>query len=306
MNEEARPTVSRNEPRNARLGDIPGTRWKSIGKRVFANIGKRNLTLIAAGVAFYGMLAIFPALTALISVYGLVANPHDVTRLLNSGVLPPAVAALLRGQAHSLLASGHSVLGIGVIIGFLVTLWSARQGAAAVIKALNVAYGRLAPRSLFRGVGLSFAVTTASILFAVIALLAVVVVPAIAARLELGHAWNVGILALRWVVLVFLIACGLAILYRFVPNRRCPSWRWVACGAAAATVLWLAGSALFSVYVGEFASYNRIYGTIGTVVVLLLWLFISALIVLLGAEFNAAIEHEAAQQTQRDPSPSLL
>ncbi|MGH8273246.1 MAG: YihY/virulence factor BrkB family protein [Gammaproteobacteria bacterium] len=276
-----------------------------MAKRVFDGIGRRNLTLVSAGVAFYGMLAIFPALTALIAVYGLVADPADVQHLLNSGVLPPGVADLLHAQSRTLGGSGHGLLGIGVIIGFLLTFWSARQGATAILKALNIAYGRLETRSFLRRVGVSLALTMASIVFAVIALIAVVVIPALMGRLDFGPEWRIGITVIRWVILVLLIGCGLAILYRYVPNRNRPGWRWVACGSAAATILWLVGSALFSVYVGHFASYNRTYGTVGTVVVLLLWLFISALIVLLGAEANAAIEREAARvaatRDQRGP-----
>ncbi|MDN5864532.1 MAG: YihY/virulence factor BrkB family protein [Gammaproteobacteria bacterium] len=289
-------------PAGARLGGLSGADWRAAGKQVFARIGEHNLPLIAAGVAFYGMLAVFPALTALISVYRLVADPADVQRLLNMGMLPPGVAGLLQTQSHALASanSGNGLLGLGVIIGFLLTLWSARQGATAIITALNIAHGGLEPRGLTRRIGLSLAVTTASILFAVIALIAVVVLPALLTRIDLGSMWGVGITVVRWAVLVLLVGAGLAVLYRFVPNRHCRAWRWVACGAALATVAWLIGSALFSLYVSHFASYNRMYGAIGTVVVLLLWLFISALVVLLGAEFNAAIESRAARDKRAE------
>lgn len=295
MQTRRRTASTGNELAGVRLRDISAAGWRSAGKRVFDGIGRRNLTLVSAGVAFYGMLAIFPALTALVAVYGLVADPADVQHLLNTGVLPPGVADLLHTQTRTLGGPDSSLLGIGVIVGFLLTFWSARQGATAILQALNIAYGRLEARSFLRRMGVTLALTTASILFAVIALIAVVVIPALMGRPDLGPEWRIGITVIRWVVLVLLIGCGLAALYRYVPNRNQPGWRWVACGAASATVLWLAGSALFSVYVGQFASYNRTYGTVGTVVVLLLWLFISALIVLLGAELNAAVEREAAR-----------
>ncbi|HET8551144.1 MAG TPA: YihY/virulence factor BrkB family protein [Gammaproteobacteria bacterium] len=259
-----------------------------------AEVGEHNLPLIAAGVAFYGMLAIFPALTALISVYGLIADPADVQQLLSTGMLPSGVADLLRGHAHGLAGSAGGALSISVIIGFLLTLWSSRQGANAIIRALNVVYGERETRSLFRRIGLSLVLTAASIVFAVLALIAVIIVPSALSGLKLGPTWQMGISAVRWPILAILIGGGLAALYRYAPNRRKPAWRWVGVGAATATVLWLIGSALFSLYVGHFANYNQTYGSVGTIVVLLLWLFISALIVLLGAELNSAIEQQVA------------
>jgi membrane protein len=280
--------------RRAHFADISPAGWRKIGKRVFAKLGENNLTLIAAGVAFYGMLAIFPALTALISVYRLVADPADVHKLLNAGVLPPGVASLLQAQTHT-LGGGHGMLGISVIIGFILTLWSARQGANAITRALDIAYGRLTPRGFLRRIGFDLGFTLATILFAIVALIVVIVVPALLARLQFGAVWHSGLAAIRWPILLLLIGGGLALTYRYAPNRRPPPWRWVVVGATAATVLWLIGSALFSLYVGHFASYSRTYGTVGTVVVLLLWLFISALIILLGAELNVAIETQATQ-----------
>ncbi|HET7307109.1 MAG TPA: YihY/virulence factor BrkB family protein [Gammaproteobacteria bacterium] len=274
--------------------DISGAGWRAAGKRTMADVGEHNLPLIAAGVAFYGMLAIFPALTALISVYGLIANPADVQQLLSTGMLPSGVADLLRGHAQGLAGSANGALSISVIIGFLLTLWSSRQGANAIIRALNVVYGERETRSLFRRIGLSLVFTVASIVLAVLALIAVVIVPSALSGLKLGPMWQMGISAIRWPILAILIGGGLAALYRYAPNRRKPAWRWVGVGAATATVLWLIGSALFSLYVGHFANYNQTYGSVGTIVVLLLWLFISALIVLLGAELNAAIEQQVA------------
>jgi membrane protein len=289
---------SRKLAASPRRADISGAGWSAVAKRVFAGLGEHDLSLVAAGVAFYAMLAIFPAVTALIAIYGLVADPADIQQLLHSGVFPPGISGLLFGQSggHGLAAVGHGTLGLSVIVGFLVTLWSARRGCAALIEALNIVHGRLAARSLARQIGVSLVFTLAAIIFAVIVLVAVIVIPAMLERFDLGPLWTTGISAIRWPVLAILVAAGLALAYRYIPNRDSPPWRGVFVGAALATVLWLIGSALFSVYVGQFASYSRTYGTVGIVVVLLMWLWLSALIVLLGAELNAAIEARAASE----------
>ncbi|HET7587114.1 MAG TPA: YihY/virulence factor BrkB family protein [Gammaproteobacteria bacterium] len=278
----------------ARPRDISKPGWRAAAKRTFSGLTEHNVPLISAGVAFYGMLAIFPALTALISVYGLIADPADVQQLLNAGVLPPGVANLLQGHARSLAGPGNGALSISVIIGFLLTLWSARQGANAIIKALNVVYGESETRGLLHRIGLSLVFTLASIVFAVLALIAVILIPSMLGQLNLGPMWQLGISAIRWPILAVLVGGGVAALYRYAPDRHRPAWRWVVLGAAVATVLWLIGSGLFSLYVSHFANYNKSYGSLGTIVVLLLWLFISSLIVLIGAELNSAVEQQVA------------
>ncbi|HET7369325.1 MAG TPA: YihY/virulence factor BrkB family protein [Gammaproteobacteria bacterium] len=278
----------------ARPRDISRPGWRAAAKRTFSGVSEHNVPLISAGVAFYGMLAIFPALTALISVYGLIADPADVQQLLHAGVLPPGVANLLQGHTRSLAGPSGGALSISVIIGFVLTLWSARQGANAIIKALNVVYGEGETRSFLRRIGLSLVLTVASIAFAVLALIAVILIPSMLGQLNLGPMWQLGISAIRWPILAVLIGGGVAALYRYAPNRRRPAWRWVVIGAAVATALWLIGSGLFSLYVGHFANYNKSYGSLGTIVVLLLWLFISSLIVLVGAELNSAVEQQVA------------
>lgn len=250
--------------------------------------------LIAAGVAFYGLLSIFPALTALISIYGLVADPAQVQQQIagTAGVLPPNVRQLLQSHAQAIAGPSNGALSISVIVGFLLTLWSARQGANAIVIALNIAYEVRETRALLLRMGLTLLLTVAAILVAIVALVGVVGIPAVLGHLGLGSIGQLAVSAVRWPILALLLVGALAALYRYLPNRRRPAWRWVASGAVAATVLWLIASALFSLYVSTFAHYNKVYGSVGAIVVLLLWLFLSALIVLIGAEFNAAIEQQ--------------
>jgi len=172
------------------------------------------------------------------------------------------------------------------------TLWSARQGAQALTTALNVTYDVRETRGIVSRLGLTLLVTAGAIAIGVIALVAVVAIPGMLGRLPLGHMGQLAVSAVRWPIMAVVMVAALALAYRYAPNRRRPGWRWVGYGAVAGAVLWLIASALFSLYVTTFAHYNRTYGSLGTIVVLLLWLYISALAVLLGAEFNAAIEQQ--------------
>jgi membrane protein len=291
-------------PSRARLRDISGAGWREVGKRVFAHIGEHNLTLVAAGVAFYGIFAIFPALAVLISIYGLVADPADVQQALSTAALPQDITSLLRTQAASFGQAQSGTFGWGVVIGLILTFWSARKGANALSRALDIALGLRSRRSFLRRIEFDLGFTLAAILFAILALIIVVIGPALLAGIDFNPTWHAAISAFRWFVLVVLLACGVTLTYSYAPNRPRPAWRWLVVGASVATVLWVVFSGLFSFYVSHFANYNRIYGAVGSIIVLLLWLFISVLIILLGAELNAAIETQAtcAEEAERaDP-----
>jgi membrane protein len=290
-----------------RPSDIPKRGWWDISMRVKDAMSEKNLTLIAAGAAFYAFLAIPSAFTALVSLYGLVADPQDVHRHLElaKGVVPDQVLQIMSDQLQALTSSGSTSLGVGLIISVLVALWSARSGTASMVTAINVAYGEPEKRSMFRLYAITVGLTALTIAFALLALALIAVLPAIIGVLPLGNFGKTLAAALRWPVLLALVVVALAITYRFAPSRKEPRWRWVSWGAVAATVLWIVGSALFSIYVGQFASYNKTYGSLGGVVVLLMWLYVSALAVLLGAEMNAETEHQTAQDTTSDERKPL-
>jgi membrane protein len=184
-----------------------------------------------------------------------------------------------------------------LIVSVLVALWSARSGTASMVTAINVAYGEPEKRGMFRLYATTLGLTVLTIVSALLALALVAILPAVIGFLPLGDFGKTMAVVLRWPVLLALVVVALAFTYRFAPSRKEPRWRWVSWGAVAATVLWIVGSALFSVYVGEFASYNKTYGSLGGVVVLLMWLYVSALAVLLGAELNAEMEHQTEQDT---------
>jgi membrane protein len=265
-----------------------------IARNVVVRISKDNLTLVAAGVAFYSMSAIFPGIAAFVSIYGLFANPSRTTKQVESvsGLLPAESLKLLTDALSSYASKSHSTLNLALVIALAIALWSAKAGISALMTGLNIANEQAEGRGLIRQQAVALALTVGAILFGAIALGTLAIVPAAinllpylddGARTELGLG--------RWPVLAILVTLALAVLYRFGAYKPRPKWRWISWGAAIATIMWLIGSALFSFYVSRFASYDVTYGSLAAPVVLLLWFWLSALIVLIGAEIDAELEH---------------
>jgi membrane protein len=279
--------------------DIPRRGWKQVIMRVGTRISRDNVSIIAAGVAFYAFLAIPSALTALVALYGLAFDPQDVQRQIASlnGAMPGEAVQLISQQLQTVTSQPKSTLGIGLIVAVLVAIWGARSAMSTFITALNVAYAEDEKRGFFRFQATAFALTAVAVVFAVLSIALIAVLPAAIDLLPFGKAGKTVASVVRWPVLLVLITFGLAAIYRYAPSRNEPKWRWVSWGAAVATVLWIVGSALFSLYVGQFASYNKTYGSLGAVVVLMMWLYLSAFAVLLGAELNAELEHQTARDT---------
>lgn len=253
-----------------------------------------RLSIVAPGVAFYALLAVFPALAALISVYGLACDPQQIGEQVAklAGLLPAEAIDVLLGELQGLTRAGRT-LEWGLAGSLALTLWSASRGIKTLMEALNVAYGEREERGFFRRNALALVLTLAAIGVAALAIAAVVFLPAVLGLLGLQSALG-GLLAYaRWPILAAAAAFGLAVMYRYGPSRSRPSWALVTWGAIVATGLWLAGSALFSLYVSTFGSYNRLYGSIAALVILLMWFLISAYAVLLGAELSAELEREA-------------
>jgi membrane protein len=280
-------------------GDIPARGWWDILMRVKDDMSQNNLSLIAAGAAFYAFMAIPSALTSLVSLYGLVFNPANVQRQIEGmeGVLPGESVKLISDQLQNIATGSNSKLGIGLIVSLLIALWSARSGTSSMITALNISYGEPEKRSFIRFQAVALGLTAGVVLFAVVALALVAVLPAIIDLLPFGSFGKTIAAIIRWPILLVLLMVCLAAIYRFAPSREEPKWRWVSWGAVIATVLWIIGSALFSLYVAKFASYDKTYGSLGGVVVLLMWLYLSSFVVLLGAQLNAEIEHQTARDS---------
>jgi membrane protein len=281
--------------------DIPRPGWRDIALRVKEETTRDNLSIIAAGVAFYAMLAIFPALAALVSIYGLVADPAQVSQHMASigQVLPEQAYQILDQQLSSVAGSAGGALTIGAIGGLLLALWSAARGMKAMLLALDITYDEEEKRGFLRFNALALLLTLGAVLFILLALALIAILPAILGQLGLPETVQTLLVWLRWPLLGLLVILGVAVLYRFGPDRDQPRWRWVSLGAVLATVLWLVVSALFSWYVSNFGSYQETYGAMGAVVILLMWFYITAYAILLGAEINAEMEHQTEADTTR-------
>jgi membrane protein len=276
---------------------IPLASWKAILLRTYRQIGEDRLLAVAAGVVFLGLLALFPAITALVSLYGLFAKISTVSQHLSlaAGVLPAAGVEIIGEQIARLTAKGDTKLSLAFAFSLALALWSANAGLKAIIDALNVAYGVSERRSFLQLNALSLSFTLAAIAGVLIAIGAVVVVPLIFAMFGFAGAGATLLAALRWPLLFVLVAGSLALLYRFGPGHaQPPQWRWLAVGSIAAALIWLAASALFSWYLANFANYDATYGSLGAAIGLMMWMWVSTIVVLLGAELNSEIEHQLA------------
>jgi membrane protein len=272
--------------------EIPARGWKDVLVRTAAEAKSDQLALLAAGVAFYGLLALVPALIALVSIYGLLADPAEISRHVGDllGAAPGEVRDLVREQLESITGRSDSKAGIGAAVGIVVALWSASSGMKHLLDALNAAYDEEEGRGFVRVRGLSLLFTAGAVAFLLAAFFGVAIVPALV---------NGPLGLIRWPLLAVAFAAALSVLYRYGPSRDKPDWRWASPGAVAATVLWLAGSGLFSLYVTNFGKYGETYGSLGSVVVVLLWLFLTAAAVIFGAELDAELERQTRHDTTK-------
>jgi membrane protein len=286
---------------------IPKRGWRDILLRVWENIDRDNVLIIAAGMAFFAFLAIPPGLTALVSLYGLLADPVDIEDQLTNllGVLPPDAIRLVSHQLVAIAQNSSSTLSVSFVVSLVVALWSARSGTSTLITALNIAYKESEKRGIIEFNLVALALTLCAALVSAVSLVLVAVLPAVLDFIPFpGVATTVARLA-RWPILVILMMTAMASVYRLAPSRSYAKWRWVSWGAAAGAALWLAGSLLFSFYVEALAPYNRLYGSLGAVVVLMTWLYLSCIAILLGAELDAEIEHQTARDSTGDPEKPL-
>jgi membrane protein len=281
-----------------RPSEIPKAGWLDVLARVWGGIGALNLGMVAAGVAFSEFFALFPALAAAVSLYGLLADPATVESQMGAlgGVLPGDVAGLVRGQMQQLAGSSGGSLGLSFGVAVVVALWGATSGVKALITGLDIVYREEEKRGFLRLNLLALGLTLAAIVFGLVALALVAGLPAVLGFLPLGEAGKTIASVLRWPLLAVLVLGALVVVYRYGPSRDRARWRWVSWGAAAAALLWLAGSALFSLYVGHFGQFNKTYGSFAAVAVLLLWFELTAFSVLLGGLLDAELE----RQTRRD------
>ncbi len=286
--------------------EIPWRGWKQVLKRSWAENKADNMPIIAGGVAFFGFLSIFPALIALVSLYGLVATPQTVTRQIEdlSAQLPESAAKLIGAQLNAIVANSGSALSISLVVSILAALWSASGGVGNLVTAINLAYDEVEARNFVKLKLLSLGLTLGAIVFVLVTFGLVAIVPAVIEALPLGIVGTILAQAARWVLLLTVFAGSLAVLYRVAPDRDAPRLRWVSLGAVVVTVIWAAVSVGFAIYVDNFGSYDKTYGAIAGVIVLMLWLYLTCYLVLLGAEINSEAEHQTAHDTTTgEPQP---
>ena len=288
--EKVRRSTRRHEPR-----DIPPRGWLQVMKEAWKQSQSHQLSLLSAGVAFYAFMALFPAMIAAVLLYGLIANPADVQRQVThlSGTLPSGAINLLTTQLKAVTTTSHASLGFGLVISLLLALWSASGGVSHVVATLNVAYELHEGRNWIKRKALALGLTAAAITFAAVALALTTVRPHLLDHLAADSPLLWLLESARWVALVLAMMAALAVLYRVAPDHTVPI-RWVSPGAALATVIWLIASIGFSVYANQFGSYNKTYGALAGVVVLLTWLWLTIYLVLLGAAVNAEAEQQVS------------
>ncbi|ASM71709.1 MULTISPECIES: YihY/virulence factor BrkB family protein [Roseobacteraceae] len=276
--------------------------WWRILRHVWVDLDDKNMTLIAAGVAFYGILAVFPAIAAVIAIWGIVADPEVVAIEVDRfrAVLPEEVYNLISQQIAQLTNGDRTTLTWASAVSLTVALWTSRAGVAAVMRGLNAIYGQ-PNRNGFSHYVRAILLTLTLVGVALVALACVVLAPIIMRFVPFGVA-NSGLIELsRWVVMVIVLYSGISLLYRMGPVKREARMKWFTPGAIFATLGWTAASLGFSIYLQNFGNYNEIYGSIGAVIALLMWLFISAFLVLLGGSLNAHFERERWHRRAQDP-----
>jgi membrane protein len=278
---------------------IPWRGWYDIIWRTFREMNSDRLLSIAGGVSFFILLAIFPAITALVSAYALFFNTSTIINNLSllNDVVPDNVLSIVHEQAARIASNTSPALSIGFVVGMLVSLWSAMSGMKAMIDAINVIYEQKESRSFIKLNLVALAFTLAGCAAFLLAIAAIVVLPLILSPIGLGSLTETLTRIARWPVLFLVLLIGLALLYRYGPDRRAARWQWVTVGSAFAAVTWMVASFLFSWYLTSFANYNATYGSLGAVVGLMIWLWISTIVVLLGSELNAEIEHQTARDS---------
>lgn len=287
--------------------EIPAKGWKDIALRVKAELASDHVGLIAAGVAFYALMAIFPAITALMALGGLVLEPAEVTAQLESlaELMPKEAAQIILDQAVAVAGSEEAGLGLAFVLGLVLAIYSASKGMGSLMEGLNVAYDEQETRGFIAKTLWTLALTVFLIVGLILGLLAALAVPAVLGLIALPD-WLETLLALsRWVILALMTVGGLAVLYRYGPSRDDAEWKWLSPGAIAACIIWIAASVGFSIYVSNFGSYNESFGSMAGVIILLMWLWISAFIVLLGAELNAETEAQTRTDTTVGPDQPM-
>ena len=286
--------------------EIPPKGWKDVMLRVKGEIKSDRLSLVSAAMAYYALFAFVPALSAIVLIYAWISNPSDIEQHMSaiSNFLPEEAQTILGDQLKQLSGHAPQALGIGAIGALLIALWSASKGSKAIIEAMNIIYDEKEERGFFKLNFFALGMTLLGTVLGILAIGVLVIVPVVVNFLELPLN-EIVVQVLSWVLLLMIFTFFLSFVYRFGPNRAHAKWRWVSTGAIVSSVLWAIVSALFSWYAQEFGNFNKTYGSLGAIIVLMMWFYLSSFVVLLGGEINAELEHQTKKDSTKEPDQPM-
>lgn len=286
---------------------IPAPGWKDVMKRVKHEIKDDRLSMVSAAMAYYALFAFVPALSSLVLMYAWISNPQEIQGHIStmSNFLPPEAQKILTDQLGALAGKAPGTLGAGAIGTLLLALWSASKGSKAIIEALNVIYEEEERRGFFKLNFFALGLTLLGIVMAIVAIGVVVVVPVVMNFFDFLPMTNILATAGSWLLLLAIFSFYLSFTYRFAPNRENAKWKWVSWGAVFAAVAWALVSALFSWYAKEFGNFNKTYGSLGAIIVLMTWFYLSSFVILIGAEINAEMEHQTSKDSTTGPEKPM-
>ncbi|MBV9065264.1 MAG: YihY/virulence factor BrkB family protein [Methylobacteriaceae bacterium] len=279
--------------------EIPAQGWKHILLRVYTDISKHRVLALAAGMTYYSILAIFPAIAALVAIYGLFSDPMTITKHLDKlgGFMPGGAIDVARDQLTRVASKGSQTLGWTFLIGLATSLWSANAAMKSLFDTLNIVHGKEEKRGFLKLNALSLGFTLGAVAFVLVALGSIVIVPVVLQYVGLSDVGDFLLRIGRWPAMYLVLTLALAVIYRYGPSRETAKWRWITWGSAIAALLWIAVSGLFSWYAASFGKFNETYGSLGAVIGFMTWLWISAIVILIGAEIDSEMEHQTARDT---------
>jgi membrane protein len=285
---------------------IPSAGWKDIGKRIITQVKDDHVQVVSAGVAFYFFLSLFPAIAALVSIYGLVLDPGQIQEQLASlkRVMPGQTYDIINGIIQPIASQSSQTLSWSIIFSILISLWSANKGTAAIFESVNIAYDEKDDRNFFKKTGITLGFTLGGILLGIIGVVVVILFPSFIENFNFSNSTTLFAGIIRWIVMGLIMILALSLIYKIAPDRDNPRFRWVNWGATIATILWILGSVLFTWYIKNFNSYGDTYGSFASVIILLLWFLLTAFVIILGAEINSEMEHQTKRDTtvgEREP-----
>ncbi len=287
--------------------EIPARGWKDILMRVYKNVSRHRVMALAAGMTYYSILAIFPAIGAIVALYGLFSDPSTIATHLDQlgGFLPGGAIDVARDQLSRVSSKGSQSLGWTFLIGLAISLWSANAAMKSLFDTLNIVYGEQEKRGFLKLNAVSLGFTVGGIFFVLAALGSIVVIPVLLNYVGLSRAGDLLLRIGRWPMMYLVITFALAVVYRYGASREKPQWRWITWGSAIAALLWLCASGLFAFYASNFGKFNETYGSLGAIIGFMTWLWVSAIVILLGAEIDAEMEHQTARDTTEGaPKPT--